>query len=183
MDEEITAAWILASMKNPNLRHELRKTENNIGSSRLNPPARTEPEPRDLPPVPRLRRLIGQWSQPCEKKLTSSDTNANLGRLLLPTEFCKKAFLLPLLEKDEDLGVGIPVTVYDLNGVEYKMSFKFWASKYYVLTQGWTAFFRVNELDSEDDVKLWMFRHVVTGGAGRLCFFISFVKNLKMTNK
>ncbi|KAE8077708.1 hypothetical protein FH972_016244 [Carpinus fangiana] len=154
--EEETAAWILASMKNPNLLNELRKRET----------------PQDLPPVQKLDGIIGQCSQLYEKVLTPSDTNSDLARLLFNTQFAVTS-LLPLLNEDENPIDGIGVTVYDLNGKEFQMMFKFWASKYYVLTQGWMAFCRDHDISNKDIVKLQMFRHLKTR---RLCFVISTVK-------
>jgi hypothetical protein len=67
-------------MKNPNLLNELRKREN------PRPPARAEPEPRDLPPVPKLHGIIGQCSQPYEKVLTETDTKADQGRIFIGSQ-------------------------------------------------------------------------------------------------
>ncbi|XP_059434127.1 putative B3 domain-containing protein At4g03160 [Corylus avellana] len=162
--EEERAAWILASMKNPNCLRELRKTENL--------PARAE----DLQLIPGLRGVIGQCSQRYEKELTATDTKPEQSRIFIGKEFVKTS-LLPLLNKDEHLeDIGIPVTVYDLKGVGYKMKFKLWSSKYYVLTEGWGAFCRDHPVKPKDVVKLWMFRH---REKGEICFVIFFEKMKK----
>jgi hypothetical protein len=166
--EVVIAASILMSMKNSNLRNELRMREN--------PPARAEPEPRDLPPVPKLHGIIGQCSQPYEKVLTETDTKADQGRIFIGKQFVKTS-LLPLLNKDENLGLnGIPVSIYDLEGVIYEMKLKLWSSKYYVLTGGWAAFCRDHHVEPKDVVKLWVFRH---NENGELCFVILFEKMKK----
>ena len=165
--EEETAAWIIVSMKNPNLRNESREREN------PRPPARAEPEPRDLPPVPKLHRIIGQCPQPYEKVLTDADTKPDQGRIFIGKQFVKTS-LLPWLNQNEKIDLnGIPVSVYDLEGVIYKMKLKLWAEKYYVLTGGWAAFCRDHHVKPEDVVKLWVFRH---NEKGELCFVILFEK-------
>ncbi|XP_059434106.1 putative B3 domain-containing protein At4g03170 [Corylus avellana] len=158
MKEVAIAAFTLLSMKN----------------SRT--PARAEPEPRDLPPVPMLHGIIGQCSQPYVKALTSTDTKVDQGRIFIAKQFVKDS-LLPLLNKDEKLDlIGIPVSVYDLKGVRCEMKFKCWSSKYYVLTGGWGAFCRKHHVKPKDDVKLWVFRH---NENDKLCLVILFEKMKK----
>ncbi|KAE8077709.1 hypothetical protein FH972_016245 [Carpinus fangiana] len=157
-------------MKNPNLRNESRDRENPWQ------PAREELEPRDLPPVPKLHGIIGQCSQTYEKVLTETDTKANQGRIFIGKHFVKTS-LLPLLNQDENIDLnGIPVSVYNLEGVIYEMKLKLWSSKYYVLTVGWAAFCRDHPVEPKDVVKLWVFRH---NEKGELCFVILFENKQK----
>ena len=162
--EASTAAWTLFFMRNSELDQKsavalrcelMRKRENVI----IVPSG--------------LHGLIGPYSKLFEKQLTPTDTNPDHARFLFKTQFAETS-LLPLLNKDENPVDGIGVTVYDLNGKEFQMMFKFWPSKnFYVLNQGWTAFCRDHDISDKDVVKLRMFRHLETR---RLCFVISTVK-------
>lgn len=127
--------------------HELqRKTHALLPIQTLNP--------RDFPPV-------------------TSDMREDQARLIISKRFAE-IYLLPLLNKYEDVGKGISVTVYDMNGKIFQMTFKLWTNKVYVLKQGWNNFCLEHELCHDDDfetsVTLWMFRHVQTR---KLCFVIS----------
>jgi hypothetical protein len=130
----------------------------------------------NLPPVPKLHGIIGQCSQPYEKVLTDSDTDADKARIFIGKQFAETS-LLPLLKQDEKIDLnGIPVSVYDLEGVIHEMKLKLWASKYYVLTGGWVAFCRDHHVELNDVVKLWVFRH---NKNGELCFVILFENKKK----
>lgn len=168
MDDASTGAWTLFFMQYSELdeksamalRHELWKRDNIVNI--LSFPSR-------------LRGFIGPYSELFVKQLTVTDTKSDQGRLSIKKEFAV-ASLLPLLNKDENPVDGVQVTVYDPNGMECQMMFKFWAQKYYVLTQGWKAFCHDRHLSSKDVVKLRMFRHLKTRS---LCFVISSVKTTK----
>ncbi|KAG2714067.1 hypothetical protein I3760_03G009000 [Carya illinoinensis] len=126
--------------------------------------------PPDCPPVQSLSGLIGACSKPFEKQLTPTDVRTDQCRLSFNKADVEN-FLLPLLYKIHDLVRGTPVTVYDMNGKECSMTFKRWASKFHVLTEGWNKFCKEHELRKyEDFVTVWMFRHVRTG---ELCFVFS----------
>ncbi|KAF5479384.1 hypothetical protein F2P56_000214 [Juglans regia] len=128
--------------------------------------------PPDCPPVPSLSGLIiGACSKPFEKQLTPTDVRTDQCRLSFNKADVEN-FLLPLLNKSDDLVRGTPVTVYDMNGrKECSMTFKRWASKFHVLTEGWNKFCKEHELRKyEDFVTVWMFRHV---RSGELCFVLS----------
>lgn len=146
--------------------HELqRKTHALLPIQTLNP--------RDFPPVTSLRGYIAMCSTPYWKKLTQTDMREDQARLIISKRFAE-IYLLPLLNKYEDVGKGISVTVYDMNGKIFQMTFKLWTNKVYVLKQGWNNFCLEHELCHDDDfetsVTLWMFRHVQTR---KLCFVIS----------
>jgi hypothetical protein len=162
--EASTAAWTLFFMRNSELD---RKSATALSRGEL-----MRKRENDMIVPSGLRRLIGPYSELFEKQLTVADTKSDQGRLFIKRQFAKTS-LLPLLNKDENPVDGVGVTVYDPNGKECKMMFKFWASKYYVLTQGWTAFCRDHDISDKDVVKLRMFRHLETR---RLCFVISTVK-------
>ncbi|GMY36137.1 putative B3 domain-containing protein At4g03170 [Fagus crenata] len=128
--------------------HELqRKTHALLPIQTLNP--------RDFPPVTSLRGFIAMCSTPYWKKLTQTDMREDQARLIISKRFAE-IYLLPLLNKYEDVGKGISVTVYDMNGKIFQMTFKLWTNKVYD--------------DFETSVTLWMFRHVQTR---KLCFVIS----------
>jgi hypothetical protein len=123
-----------------------------------------------VPPVPSLTDLIGACSEPFEKQLTGSDVKGSQSRLSINKAYVKN-FLVPLLNKNDDLLKGIPVTVYNTAGKEYPMTFKIWASKFHVLMRGWKLFCSDHELRKHEDfVTLRMFRHARTT---KLCFVIS----------
>lgn len=138
------------------------KPESSLSVEVYNPP--------EIPPVQSLGNLIGTCSKPFEKQLTDSDVRDDQSRLSMNKQDVEN-FLLPLLDGGENLHVGIPVTVYDLEGEAYPMVFKQWASKIYILTAGWKRFSHDHHLSKHQDfVTVWMFRHNVTGN---LCFVIS----------
>lgn len=129
-------------------------------------------KPPDIPPVRNLNGVIGNCSKPLEKKLTNTDLKVNQCRLSMNRGKVLE-LLVPLLNEEEYrvLKEGIPVTVYDLDGNTFPMSFKVWSeSKYYVLTSGWTKFHQNKGLADKHVVTLWMFRHAETQ---KLCFVIS----------
>lgn len=77
--------------------------------------------------------------------------------------------LLPLLNDDEDVKRGIPVTIFDRDGQTYEMKFVCWTKKLCVLNKGWYNFVTTHELIEEDSIKAWMFRHSQTNN---LCFLL-----------
>ncbi|KAG6659174.1 hypothetical protein CIPAW_03G014800 [Carya illinoinensis] len=128
--------------------------------------------PPDCPPVPSLSGVIGACSKPFEKQLTPTDVRTDQCRLSFNKADVEN-FLLPLLNKSDDLVRGTPVTVHDImNGKECSMTFKRWASKFHVLTEGWNKFCKEHELRKYEDFRTaWMFRHV--DQTGELCFVFS----------
>ncbi|OAY55730.1 putative B3 domain-containing protein At4g03170 [Manihot esculenta] len=128
-------------------------------------------EPPEIPPVVGLDGLIGKCSKPFEKQLTSSDVRPDQSRLTMNKADVVRC-LLPLLNREEENPCqGIKVKTYDMQGNEYDMAFKLWASKVYVLTTGWKNFFMKHGLiENEDFVTIWMFRNFRTD---KLCFVIS----------
>ncbi|XP_041006120.1 putative B3 domain-containing protein At4g03170 [Juglans microcarpa x Juglans regia] len=125
--------------------------------------------PTDFPLVPSLNGLIGACSKPFEKQLTPTDVRTDQCRLSFNKADVEN-FLSPLLNKSDDLVRGTPVTVYNMNGKECSMTFKRWASKFHVLTEGWNKLCKEHELRKyEDFVTVWMFRHV---RSGELCFVL-----------
>ncbi|KAG8658695.1 hypothetical protein MANES_03G176200v8 [Manihot esculenta] len=128
-------------------------------------------EPPEIPPVVGLDGLIGKCSKPFEKQLTSSDVRPDQSRLTMNKADVVRC-LLPLLNREEENPCqGIKVKTYDMQGNEYDMAFKLWASKVYVLTTGWKNFFIKHGLiENEDFVTIWMFRNLQTN---KLCFVIS----------
>ncbi|KAG2714064.1 hypothetical protein I3760_03G008700 [Carya illinoinensis] len=163
--EEFKAAMILLKMKHAktepkSIQNSQSQTYKNFGSYSL----------PDCPPVPSLTGLIGACSKPFEKQLTPTDVSTNQCRLSFNKADVEN-FLLPLLNESDDLVRGIPVTVHDTDGNECAMTFRRWASKFHVLTEGWNKFCKEHELRKyEDFVTVWMFRHVRTG---ELCFVFS----------
>lgn len=131
-----------------------------------------EYEPPAIPTVEGLEGIIENsiCSNPFEKQLTNSDLSLVQRGLFL----CKpdvEECLLPLLNEDEDVRRGIPVITYNLYGKEYRMVFQLRSSRnYYILARdGWIQFQQENDLEVEDFVTIWMFRHV---GTKNLCFVI-----------
>ncbi|KAK9926814.1 hypothetical protein M0R45_024025 [Rubus argutus] len=99
--------------------------------------------PPNLPPVPSLRQLIEICSEPFEKQLTNSDVKDDQSRLAMSKEDVEKR-LIPLLNENEDLSLGIPA--------------------------GWKTFRHDHNLvENQDFVTVWMFRNAATGN---LCFVI-----------
>ncbi|KGN56101.1 hypothetical protein Csa_010492 [Cucumis sativus] len=122
-----------------------------------------------FPPMAVIQNIIGECSPPFVKQLTKTDVTDNQGRLALHKEFVNLN-LDPMFNDDEDLEDGISVIVYDIEGREYDMIFKLWASKLYVLTKSWKEFYKTNDLTQPGEfISVWMFRHVVTQ---KLCFAI-----------
>ena len=132
-------------------------------------------DPPDYPPVMSLMGLIGDCSVPYRKKLTKTDMRHDQARLSINKDYVEKS-LLKLLNEDEVIEKGIPVTVYDIKGGIYNMNFRVWSKNksMYVLMKGWKNFCIQHKLRHHDDflifVTLWMFRHVQTG---KLCFIVS----------
>lgn len=161
LDKE-TATTLEALKRKYNAATKNKPAESSLSVEVYNPPK--------LPPAQSLSSLIGKCSKPFEKQLTESDVRDDQSRLSMSKQDVER-FLLPLLEGEENLHVGIPVTTYDLEGKAYPMVFKQWASKIYILTGGWKRFYHEHVLCKyEDFVTVWMFRHNVTGN---LCFVIS----------
>ncbi|XVF06003.1 hypothetical protein REPUB_Repub06bG0010400 [Reevesia pubescens] len=125
----------------------------------------------DFPPVPALASIIGEYSRPCEKRLTDTDLRDSQIRVSLTKSVVQKS-MLPMLKDKENVMVGIPVTTYDSQGNNYSMVFKVWTHRMYVLTTaGWKKFYKKHRLEKHIDmVKVWMFRHRVTK---KLCFLIT----------
>ncbi|KAK9269590.1 hypothetical protein L1049_001366 [Liquidambar formosana] len=126
--------------------------------------------PPEIPPVVGLNDLIGQCSKPFEKQLTDTDVKFDQNRLSMNKIDVAKC-ILPLLKPEDDLGSGIPVITYDLEGNEYSMEFKIWCSKIHVLIGEWKNFLHEHRLEAiKDFVTIWAFRHAVTE---KLCFVIT----------
>lgn len=124
-----------------------------------------------LPPVARLNGVIGTCSEPFEKQLTDSDVSECQCRLALSKGEVLDSILPLLNEQDENIGSGIPVTVYDSSGKDYRMAFQSWSKrKLYVLKSGWTKFCHDHHLQALDWVTIWMFRHMHTRSP---CFVLS----------
>ncbi|GAB4846089.1 hypothetical protein Ancab_025086 [Ancistrocladus abbreviatus] len=112
-----------------------------------------------LPPILGLEGVIANCSVPFEKQLTMSDTLPSQGRLTISGEHFAEN-LKPMLVVGEELGDGIDVVTYNVEGREYKMKFKIWAGKMVVLTSGWRNFVSDHSLRKDEDfVTIWMFRH------------------------
>ena len=124
-----------------------------------------------LPPVARLNGVIGTCSEPFEKQLTGSDVSKCQCRLTLSKEEVLDSILPLLNEQDENIDSGIPVTVYDSSGKDYRMAFQSWSKrKLYVLKSGWTKFCLDHHLQALDWVTIWLFRHMHTRSP---CFVLS----------
>ncbi|VFQ81529.1 unnamed protein product [Cuscuta campestris] len=111
---------------------------------------------------------------PFEKQLTLSDLDdSQQRRLFMVKRHVERCFLPLLIDGEEDVDEGIPVTLYNAQGAEYETVFKRWVkNKYYVLNgRGWNAFQQRNGLKVISDwVTVWMFRHRRNG---KLCFAIT----------
>lgn len=125
----------------------------------------------EIPPIPTLVGAIGRRSRPFEKQLTASDVKDDQARLAI-NKCHVRACVEPLLESIEKAEVGVPVTLYDKDGEEFGMSFKFWTSKTYVLSgTAWRDLCRKHRLQEHRHfVTLWTFRHLITS---KLCFAIT----------
>ena len=122
-----------------------------------------------VPPMAVIQNIIGECSPPFVKQLMKTDVTESQGRLALHKEFVTRN-LIPMFNRGENLKNGISVTVYDSEGREYDMIFKFWTSKLYVLTKSWNKFYKSNNLTRPGEfISVWMFRHVVNR---KLCFAI-----------
>ncbi|KAM3383075.1 hypothetical protein P3S68_008650 [Capsicum galapagoense] len=142
--------------------------------SPLNSPEKFESLPA-LPPIECLRTLIGECSKPFMKNLTKSDVDEHQGRLLLNNEDVKKNLSPILKKKFEYLVDGIEVKTYDPMGKYYKMRFKTWGNyKSYVLLGSWRHFIQQHELEENDCVTIWMFKHSVNG---EFCFALTWKKD------
>ncbi|KAL3744917.1 hypothetical protein ACJRO7_014082 [Eucalyptus globulus] len=112
---------------------------------------------------------IGDCSEPFEKQLTTSDIIGIQSRLLVnKTDFATS--ILPMLEKGDDIEVGIPVKTFNPAGKAYPMTFKIWCGRSHVITSGWNLFVKDNRLEVSDIVRVWTFRDVWTR---ELCLLIS----------
>jgi len=129
--------------------------------------------PSYSPSQENFRKYVGDHSQPLHKKLTKSDVNVNLNRLLLIKEEAEEHFL-PLVEDHEDIEAGVDVNAYDKYGNIYPLKFKKWANKYYILNGAWKSFFQDYKLQNDDTVTTWMFRH---SNDNKLCVALEFEKN------
>ncbi|WVY99946.1 hypothetical protein V8G54_026016 [Vigna mungo] len=107
-----------------------------------------------------------------EKKLTKSDVNVNLNRLLFNKKEVEKYFL-PMLKAEDDIEEGVEVCAYDDDGNLYSLIFKKWANKYYVLNGEWKIVFENHKLQIDDMIKTWMFRH---SKHTKLCLALEFEK-------
>ncbi|KAF3441888.1 hypothetical protein FNV43_RR15803 [Rhamnella rubrinervis] len=131
-----------------------------------------EHHPPDVPPVLKLRGIVGRCSKPFEKQLTASDVRDDQSRLSI-NKADVEACLLPLLN-GHNLEHGIPVRLYDRDGDEYSVTFKRWVGKIHVLTgTGWKQFYKKHALKQyEHFVTLWMFYHASNGD---LCFAVNWM--------
>ncbi|KAK8994158.1 hypothetical protein V6N11_045268 [Hibiscus sabdariffa] len=178
-DEECSAAEALVSFQHAKLEKQsalkLKKRKREFlkgdGEQEQEEQVLDDYEPPDIPPVAALAGLVSECSKPYQKRLTETDLKRDQLRFL----FCKdhvREFMIPLLKEDENVGNGIPVTVYDSEGNEYDMKFKLWGLNAYVLNgTGWIRFCQQHGLVKYIDiVTVWMFRQRVTR---KLCFAIT----------
>ncbi|XP_060211531.1 uncharacterized protein LOC132638778 [Lycium barbarum] len=126
-----------------------------------------------LPTYPHIEKIldiIGECSDPFEKKLLKTDLDSDKDKISFNREDFKRT-LLPILKGNEirDLGIGIPVKTFDEFGNCYDMIFETYRNAFYKLCNGWKKLLKVHKLKENEDcyVAVWMFRHVETDG---LCF-------------
>jgi len=103
-----------------------------------------------------IRKYVLDHSQPFKKKLTNSDLNVNLNRLLLNKREAEEQFL-PLLGDHDDIEKGVLVFAYDNYGNTYCLTFKKWTNKYYILNGDWKSLFQSHKLQKNDTISMWMF--------------------------
>ncbi|CAJ1958989.1 unnamed protein product [Sphenostylis stenocarpa] len=124
------------------------------------------------PPLGSFRDYILERGEALEKQLTTSDVNVNQNRLFLCKNHVEKSFL-PLLKDGENIENGIKVCAYDIHNNRYNLTFKKWTNKYYVLNGGWKDFFQAHNLQKDDIVTVWIFRHSKNN---KLCFALEYQK-------
>lgn len=125
-----------------------------------------------IPPIAKVKEIIGRCSIPFEKQLTASDVKEDQTRLTINKCYVK-ACLEPLLNDDEvpDHN-GITVPVYDPKGDMYKMSIKNWSKVCVLSGSGWKHFVLRHHLkELQHFVTLWIFRHANTS---ELCVAITY---------
>jgi len=122
-----------------------------------------------------IRKYVLDHSQLLKKKLTNSDLNVNLNRLLLNRREAEEQFL-PLLGDHDDIEKGVPVCAYDNYGNIYSLTFKKWTNKYYILNGDWRSLFQSHKLQKNDTISMWMFIH---SSQSKLCLAIEYEKNEK----
>lgn len=76
-------------------------------------------------------------------------------RLLIPKSDAK-SMILPHLNAQEDVKIGVPVMVYGKDGSGYFMTFKLWGVSH-VLCANWSLFIKDQGLQLHDEVALWLF--------------------------
>ncbi|KAG5034943.1 hypothetical protein GLYMA_04G133200v4 [Glycine max] len=126
----------------------------------------------NLPPHENLRDYILEYGEPLKKVLTNTDVNVNQNRIFLKKEHVEKSFL-PLLRNDENIEEGIRVCAYDMHDNSYTLMFKKWTKKFYVLNGEWKKFFQIHELQKNDVVTVWIFRH---SKSNKVCFALAYQK-------
>jgi len=123
-------------------------------------------------PSENFRKYIVEHGEPLTKRLTNSDINVNLNRFLLNKNQAEEYFL-PLLDDHENIDKGVDVCGYDDYENVYFLTFKKWANKYYVLNGDWKFFFQNHQLQSNDTITSWMFRH---SNHTKLCIALEYEK-------
>ncbi|KAK7401376.1 hypothetical protein VNO78_12800 [Psophocarpus tetragonolobus] len=127
--------------------------------------------PSYLPPLESIKEYVLECVKPCKKKLQSSDLTIHANRLLLRKKDVEQNFL-PMLKNEENIEMGVEACAYDMHGNNYKMEFKKWSNKYYVLTrEGWKKFFITHQLQKGNEVTVWMFRHSISK---KVCFLLEY---------
>ncbi|CAI9109083.1 OLC1v1008824C2 [Oldenlandia corymbosa var. corymbosa] len=121
----------------------------------------------DLPPIPEILNIIGKCSRPFEKQLTFSDLERSQNRLNFNKEYVQGALMPVLKAGEEDLNVGIPVTVFDCRDKRYSMRLKCW-DRAHALNGGWNQFvddrkeLKTPFEKNVDWVTVWIFRHKIS---------------------
>ncbi|KAL2337223.1 hypothetical protein Fmac_011669 [Flemingia macrophylla] len=117
--------------------------------------------PSNLPPLESLKGCVLECGKPLQKQLQSSDVKVDQNRIFLNKKHVEECFI-PLLRNDENIQEGIQACVYDMHGNDYNMGFKKWAKKYNVLNHEWKIFIQNHELQKDDLVTVWIFRHSIS---------------------
>ncbi|KAK7401369.1 hypothetical protein VNO78_12791 [Psophocarpus tetragonolobus] len=126
-----------------------------------------------LPPLESIREYVLECVKPCKKKLQCSDLKVHANKLLLHKKDVEQNFL-PMLKNGKDIEMGVEACAYDMHGNNYKMKFKKWSNKYYVLTrEGWKKFFMTHQLQEGDEVPVWMFCYSISK---KVCFVLEYQK-------
>ncbi|KAF8035350.1 hypothetical protein BT93_C1396 [Corymbia citriodora subsp. variegata] len=138
--------------------------------------ASSSPEPLCRPNRPPVVRLVNtlidsidRCRGPFEKRVMASDLREHQNRLILWKEDVRE-FVLPLLGEGDDPEEGVAVTVFNTEGEAFRLRFKLWAGKVYVLMGRWNEFAKASRLEESDILRIWAFRRVRTEA---LCFVIA----------